>query len=327
MDSKNYKGGQSMKRQPLFEANCFTYWKTRFETYVKSMDVDLWHIIVYGDYKPTIKNKDTGKEDISPYEKFEETYKKMLWKNDEAKVVLYNALTKKEYERICMCKTFKDVWNSLIITHQGNKQVKDKKIDLFVQNYEEFVISDDGNIDCAFARFNTIITSLKALDESFSSRNHVRKFLRALPTKWRPKVTAIEVSKDLSTLPLDELIGNLKVYEVVLKKESEISKSKKEKYKSLALKARKVSSDEEDSCSDSDDEEYAMAVRDYNKIFRMRGKFVRQPHDDKKNFRRIKGEKKEKEEQGCFKCGGPNHFISDCPKHSFNDQKAFVGGC
>nr|GEV41024.1 ribonuclease H-like domain-containing protein [Tanacetum cinerariifolium] len=98
------------------------------------------------------------------------------------------------------------------------------------------------------SRFNTIITSLKALDESFSSSDHVRKFLRAIPTKWRPKVTTIEESNDLSTLPLDELIGNLKVYEVVLKKDSEASKVKKEKYKSLALKAREVSSDEEESC-------------------------------------------------------------------------------
>ncbi|GJW70896.1 UBN2 domain-containing protein [Tanacetum coccineum] len=103
-------------------------------------------------------------------------------------------------------------------------------------------------------RFNTIITSLKALEESFLSRNHVREFLRALPTKWRPKVTAIEESKDLSTLPLDELIGNLKVYEVVLEKDSKASKTKKEKYKSLALKAKQVSSDEETSCSDSDEE-------------------------------------------------------------------------
>ncbi|GJX49278.1 retrovirus-related pol polyprotein from transposon TNT 1-94 [Tanacetum coccineum] len=152
-----------------------------------------------------------------------------------------------------MCKTAKDVWNSLIITHQGNKQVKDNKIDLFVQKYEEFVISDDETIDCAFVRFNTIITSLKALDESFSSRNHVRKFLRALPTKWRPKVTAIEEFKDLLTLHLDELISNLKVYEVVLEKDSEASKVKKEKYKSLALKAMKVSSDKEESCSRSDE--------------------------------------------------------------------------
>nr|GEX25254.1 integrase, catalytic region, zinc finger, CCHC-type, peptidase aspartic, catalytic [Tanacetum cinerariifolium] len=49
-------------------------------------------------------------------------------------------------------------------------------------------------------------------------------------------------------------------YEVVLEKDSEVSKNKKEKYKSLALKAKKVSSDEETSSSNSEDEEYAMVV-------------------------------------------------------------------
>ncbi|GJZ07185.1 hypothetical protein Tco_0540978 [Tanacetum coccineum] len=39
---------------------------------------------------------------------------------------------------------------------------------------------------------STIITSLKALDEGYSSKNYVRKFLKALHPKWRAKVTAIE---------------------------------------------------------------------------------------------------------------------------------------
>nr|GFA95026.1 zf-CCHC domain-containing protein/UBN2 domain-containing protein [Tanacetum cinerariifolium] len=98
------------------------------------------------------------------------------------------------------------------------------------------------------------------------------------------KVTAIEESKDLLTLLLNELIGNLKVYEVVLEKNFEASKNKKEKYKSLALKAKKVSSDEEALSSDSEDEEYAMVVKDFKKFFRRRGKSVRQPHNDKKAF-------------------------------------------
>nr|GEV10941.1 hypothetical protein [Tanacetum cinerariifolium] len=118
----------------------------------------------------------------------------------------------------------------------------------------EFMIFDDENFDCAFVRFNAIITSLKTLDESFLSSNHVRKFLRALLTKWRLKVTIIEESKDLSALPLDELTGNLKVYEVVLEKDSEASKVKKENYESLTLKARKVASDEEELYSGSDEE-------------------------------------------------------------------------
>ncbi|GJS62629.1 retrovirus-related pol polyprotein from transposon TNT 1-94 [Tanacetum coccineum] len=206
-------------------------------------------------------------------------------------MVIYNALPRKEYERIFMCNTAKEIWKTLLITHQGNNQVKDNKIDLLVQQYEQFIISEDESIDSAFARFNTIITSLKALDEGYSSKNYVRKFLRALHPKWRAKVTAIEESKDLTSLSLDELIGNLKVHEMIIKKDSEIVKAKVER-KSLALKAKKESSDEECSTSESEDEEYAMAVRDFKKFFKRRGRFVRQPQNDKKTFQRSRDKKK-----------------------------------
>ncbi|GKA55132.1 hypothetical protein Tco_0754081 [Tanacetum coccineum] len=112
------------------------------------------------------------------------------------------------------------------------------------------MIPEEESIDNAFAKFNTIITSLKALDEGFSSKNYVRKFLRALHPKWRAKVTAIEESNNLTTLSLDELIGNLKVYEEVIKKDSETVKSKREQSRSIALKARKESSDDDSSTSD-----------------------------------------------------------------------------
>ncbi|GKF89515.1 hypothetical protein Tco_0263478, partial [Tanacetum coccineum] len=106
---------------------------------------------------------------------------------------------------------------------------------------------------------------LKVLDEGYSSKNYVRKFLRALHPKLRAKVTAIEESEDLTSLSLDELIGNLKVHEMIIKKDSEIVKAKFER-KSLALKAKKESSDEECSTSDSEEEDYAMAVRDFKKL-------------------------------------------------------------
>ncbi|GKE68428.1 hypothetical protein Tco_1526500, partial [Tanacetum coccineum] len=62
---------------------------------------------------------------------------------------------------------------------------------------------------------------------------------------------------------------NLKVHEMIIKKDSEIVKAKKER-RSLALKAKKESTDEECSTSRSKDEEYAMAVRDFKKFFKRR---------------------------------------------------------
>ncbi|GJS58390.1 retrovirus-related pol polyprotein from transposon TNT 1-94 [Tanacetum coccineum] len=293
MDSDKYLEGQSMQRPPLFESDSFIYWKNRFETYVKSKDLDLWHVITNGDFQPIIQNPETKLDEVVPFENQTDDLKRRLAKNNEAKMVIYNALPRKEYERIFMCNTAKEIWKTLLITHQGNSQVKDNKIDLLVQQYEQFVISEDESIDSAFARFNTIITSLKALDEGYSSKNYVRKFLRALHPKWRAKVTAIEESKDLTSLSLDELIGNLKVHEMIIKKDSEIVKAKVER-KSLALKAKKESSDEECSTSGSEDEEYAMAVRDFKKFFKRRD---------------------------------PNHLIGEYPKPLRDkNQRAFVGG-
>nr|GEV17294.1 putative ribonuclease H-like domain-containing protein [Tanacetum cinerariifolium] len=55
--------------------------------------------------------------------------------------------------------------------------------------------------------------------------------------------------------------------------------------------AKKESSDEECSTSGSEDEEYAMAVRDFKKFFKRRGRFVRQPRNDKKTFQRSRDDK------------------------------------
>ncbi|GJZ49244.1 zf-CCHC domain-containing protein [Tanacetum coccineum] len=197
-----------------------------------------------------------------------------------------------------MCKTTKENWDTLLINHQ-----------------EEL-------IDNVVARFNTIITSLKALDEGFSSKNYVRKFLMALHPKWRAKVTAIKESKDLTSLSLDELIGNLKVYEVIINKDSEMVKGKRKQNRSLVLKAKKESSDEDSTTSDSEDEEYVMAVKEFKKFFKRRGRFVRQPRDEKKSSQTSKNDKSKRQ---CFRCGDPNHLIGECPKSpKSNNQRAFI---
>ncbi|GJW41106.1 hypothetical protein Tco_0066951 [Tanacetum coccineum] len=259
-----------MQRSLLFESDGFMYWKNRFEIYVKSKDLDIWHVITYGDFPPIQNNPETKKDEVVTFDKQSDDLKKKLAKNNDLKC-----------------------------------QVKDKKIDLLVQQYEQFTIPKKKSIDNGFARFNTIITSLKALDEGFYSKNYVRKFLRALHPKWRAKVMAIEESKDLTSLSLEELIGNLKVYE-----------------------ARKESNDEDSSTSESEDEEYAMAVREFKKFFKRRESFVKtKPCDVRKSLQRSRDDKNGKSERKCFRCGNSNHLIGKYPNSSRNNnQRAFIGG-
>ncbi|GKC80584.1 retrovirus-related pol polyprotein from transposon TNT 1-94, partial [Tanacetum coccineum] len=158
------------------------------------------------------------------------------------------------------------------------------------------------------------------------------------------KVTTIEESKDLTSLSLDELIGNLKVHEMIIKKDSEIVKAKGE-IKSLSLKAKKESRKEECSTSRSEDEESAMAVRDFKKFFKRRGRFVRQPQNDKRRSKEAvmtrtsnsgeEDDEKVKDETCLIAqasseiCLGvdlePDEWIKDsgCSKHITSNQKLF----
>nr|GEV26813.1 retrovirus-related Pol polyprotein from transposon TNT 1-94 [Tanacetum cinerariifolium] len=154
-----------------------------------------------------------------------------------------------------------------------------------------------GNIrrsNCSVKRYSySSGASLKALDEGYSSKNYVRKFLRALHPKWRAKVMAIKESKDLTSLSLDELIQNFKVHEMIIKKDFKIVKTKRER-KYIALKGKKKSSDVESLTSGSKDGEYAMAIKDFKKFVKRRGRFVRQPRNDKNTFQRSQDVKNDK---------------------------------
>ncbi|GJU53322.1 hypothetical protein Tco_1227036 [Tanacetum coccineum] len=86
MESEKYLEGQSMQRPPLFESDGFIYWKNRFETYVKSKDLDLWHVITDGDFPPIQNNPKTKKDEVVPFHKQNDDLKKKLAKNNEAKM-------------------------------------------------------------------------------------------------------------------------------------------------------------------------------------------------------------------------------------------------
>ncbi|GKD48058.1 retrovirus-related pol polyprotein from transposon TNT 1-94, partial [Tanacetum coccineum] len=317
MAQENYVVGCSMQRTPLLEADGVCFWKTRFETYIKSKDIDLWQVIQNDDFVFMMEDPEKKMDIETPYEKSKDNKKKQPGKNNEAKMTLYNALLR-------------------------NSQVKDCKIDHLTQQYKKFSISDEETIDSGFTRFNAIVTSIKSLDQDYSSKNHVRKFLRALPLKWREKVTTIEEAKDLATLHLDELIGNLKVYEMILKNDGVASKTTKEKVKSMAPKVkvtREQTSDDSDSQGGSDedvDEEEAEAfnlmARNFRKFFRKGNRFGRGNRFGNRanrfgrgrgNSFGNKGGESSRQKRGCYNCGEEGHFIGECPKPKEN--KAFVG--
>jgi len=127
----------------------------------------------------------------------------------------------------------------------------------------------------------------------------VRKILRFLPRSWEAKVTVIQEAKDLKSLSLDELIGNLQTYE--LRRNSQQQEETKKNH-GIALKVMR-----EDS-SDLDDEDMDMLARKFKRFLKKAKAETRQKHPS-----RIKNTDRE-QFSGFFKCVKMDHIVKSCPQ-------------
>ena len=123
----------------------------------------------------------------------------------------------------------------LEITHEGTNQVKESKINLLVHSYELFFMKENETIVEMTTKFIDIVNGLKALGKTYKEFENVMKILRSFPSKWHTKVTTIQEAKDLTKLPLENLIGSMMTYEINLAKKQQEWEDKKKK--SIALKA------------------------------------------------------------------------------------------
>ncbi|XP_019230875.1 PREDICTED: uncharacterized protein LOC109211759 [Nicotiana attenuata] len=126
--------------------------------------------------------------------------------------------------KISACQSAKEIWEALQTAHEGITQVNQSKIYMLTAEYDLFRMKDDESIQDMHTRFTSIINELHSLGKQ--SERHYRE-------------------KDLQELTIDELVGNLKTYEMKKKKKDNERRKPKRK-KNLVLKTDNNDSSNED---------------------------------------------------------------------------------
>ena len=93
-------------------------------------------------------------------------------------------------------------------------------------------------------KLNEVVIGKFNLGEKRDDSKVLRKILRSLPESFCVKVTAIEESKDLDEIKIQELIGSLQTYELSL--------SSQRKSKSLTLKTINERVEAQDSSNENE---------------------------------------------------------------------------
>ena len=225
-------------------------------------------------------------------------------------------MDRNEYTRISQCKTTKEIWRILEITHEGNNQVKDSKVRILENNYEMFKMKPHESIVEMFTRFTDIVNGLEGLGKMISKDDKVSKILRCLPHKWNSKTEAIEEAKNLKELHFKELIDSLMTYEMkIARQEKEMQEESKKK--SIALKAQEEKVVEEAKFNNME-KDIADISKKIQKLI-MKDKFDGRTYNKINNYKNEGPSKEEKEkregvkEVTCYMCKKPGHMKYDCP--------------
>ncbi|XP_070003059.1 uncharacterized protein [Nicotiana sylvestris] len=230
----NFEEGQSTYRPPRFNGQYYGWWKTRMHDFIMDKDSKLWDVICDGPFIPTKNLGDPAVAIPKMRKEFNDADRKDIEKNFRAKNFFVYGIGPDEYNKISACQLAKEIWKALQTAHEGTTQVKISKIDMLTTEYELFRMKNDESIQDMHTRFTSIINELHSLGESITRNKLVRKILSVLPSSWESNVNAITEAKDLQTLTMDELVGNLKTYEMKKKKNNERREPKREK--NLVLK-------------------------------------------------------------------------------------------
>jgi hypothetical protein len=264
--------GTSTTKPPLFDGTNFAFWKVRMRTYLMALGADVWDVVETGYIKPVVL---ASKDD-----KLEFSF------NAKGMNAILNGLAEAEFVKVMHLQTAKEMWDKLIRSYEGNKKVKDAKLQTFRLKFEQLKMNEDETVSKYFLRVEELVNAMKGLGEKIEESILVQKILRSLLDKFNPKVSAIEELNDVKTLSIDQLLGNLTAYEMTMNKDKSITRE-------ASFKA------DNNTYSDLDDIE---------------AKFVRR-------LKKESGKYKGKLPFKCFNCGKIGHFSNKCP-HKKKDQNS-----
>ncbi|XP_070010077.1 uncharacterized protein [Nicotiana sylvestris] len=219
-------------------------------------DYQLWDIVTNAPLATTKKNVEGVDVPKTRADCNAEDLKK--WeKNAKAKKWLVCGLGPDEYRRIQSYTTAKEIWDTFQVAHEGTPQVK------------RVIIEED--------KVEKILT-------------------KVLLVTWESKITVIQKSKNIATLKLDELIGNLTAYEL-RRQTNKMDAPKKEK--SLAFRITEGADLEENGMT--------MITKDFKKYL-MKGKGLSRSG----SYNKPRVPEKQTNE-GYYKCGKTEQYIKNCP--------------
>ena len=155
---------------PVFDGNDFQYWKVRMACFLEAAGTDVWRVTMEGYNPPVGPHAPTVEEEL------------LVKANAKARNLLYGAMTKEVFNRICSCATSHDIWTALELIHEGSKSVRNDRYDGLIKKFNTFVMNRNERVNDMYSRLNFLVEEIKALNvKKITDEDVVKKIISILP--------------------------------------------------------------------------------------------------------------------------------------------------
>ncbi|XP_021823771.1 uncharacterized protein LOC110765027 [Prunus avium] len=238
---------------------------------------------------------------------------------------IFGAIDPAVYEKIAHVSTSKEAWDVLINSYIGREKVKKVRLQTLRRQFELLQMERKESISDYFSRTLSLANQMKANGEDMKELLIVEKILRTLTDRFEGKVTAIEETRDLSTLTVDELQGSLQAYEQRLNEKSEIGIEEALKAQ-VNVKKEKNDSKNEESCNEA-----RSNGKNHNSNYRR----VQNRFENRRGRGRGRGrsnnwsqardsnswsQARDKSNVQCFNCQKYGHYKNECNSQRFENK-------
>jgi len=209
-------------KPPLLDGSNYNYLKSRMSAFLKSIDSKTWKAVLKGWEHPVALDKDGNKTTVlKPEEEWTTVEDESFLANSRALNSIFNGVYKNMFRMIKQCTVAKVAWEILKIAHQGTSKVKMSKHQLLTTKFEKLKMKEDENIQDFHMNILDMANAFDSLGQKMSDEKLVRKTLISLPKRFDMKVTAIKEAQDISSMKVEELIGSLQNFEIVINNREE----------------------------------------------------------------------------------------------------------
>ena len=166
--------------RPFFDGSDYPHWKFKMELYLDCDSIKLWKIVRKGWEPP--KDTVNGIESKVDRDNWNAIHQKGNHKNKKAMITIVSSISR-EGVKLQHCTSVKEIWQTLENHYEGNVQVRSKKVQLHMYEYELFKMKSYETITEMTNRLNAFVTTLRKLGKPFTKEEVNNKILRILPKK------------------------------------------------------------------------------------------------------------------------------------------------